>query len=69
MKDLKNLTYLGTTRFDGPLSHQLQLVEVPIISPAECRGDYGPGSLTDTMLCAGHIGQDTCQVGGFEIKL
>ncbi|OXA47617.1 trypsin-7 isoform X2 [Folsomia candida] len=51
----------GTTRFDGPLSHQLQLVEVPIISPAECRGDYGPGSLTDTMLCAGHIGQDTCQ--------
>lgn len=43
------------------LSDQLQVVDVPIISEADCKAVYGP-YLTDSMQCAGSEGRDACQV-------
>lgn len=43
--------------------YNLQCVNIPILSNAECEGSY-PGMITNTMLCAGYLegGKDACQV-------
>uniref|UniRef100_A0A8C3T4G6 Peptidase S1 domain-containing protein n=1 Tax=Chelydra serpentina TaxID=8475 RepID=A0A8C3T4G6_CHESE len=43
--------------------YNLQCVNIPILSNAECEGSY-PGMITSTMLCAGYLegGKDACQV-------
>lgn len=47
----------------GPAS-QLQAVQLPVISLAECRNAYDPESITERMICAGvkEGGRDACQV-------
>uniref|UniRef100_A0A8C3P654 Peptidase S1 domain-containing protein n=1 Tax=Chrysemys picta bellii TaxID=8478 RepID=A0A8C3P654_CHRPI len=42
--------------------YNLQCVNIPILSNAECEGSY-PGMITSTMLCAGYLegGKDACQ--------
>jgi hypothetical protein len=48
----------------GPPPIQLQKVEVPLVSEANCNdADSYNGDVTDAMLCAGHDqgGQDACQ--------
>ena len=41
---------------------QLRKVTVPIVDRAECDKDYGTGSITDNMFCAGfpNGGKDSC---------
>lgn len=48
----------------GPLSTILQVIQVPIISMADCRAVYGANFVTDRMFCAGFLGVggvDACQ--------
>ncbi|KAF2896658.1 hypothetical protein ILUMI_09518 [Ignelater luminosus] len=53
----------GTLREGGSLPDQLQAVNVPIVSQANCKSAYGSSSITDRMLCAGYSGggKDSCQ--------
>lgn len=53
----------GTTSSSGSTSNYLRKVAVPIVSNATCNSNYGIGSVTDRMLCAGHPqGRiDSCQ--------
>ncbi|XP_053370403.1 serine protease 27-like [Clarias gariepinus] len=46
-----------------PSPQTLQEVEVPIVSNSDCETDYGSGSITDNMICAGLTqgGKDSCQ--------
>uniref|UniRef100_A0A8C0J9I4 Peptidase S1 domain-containing protein n=1 Tax=Chelonoidis abingdonii TaxID=106734 RepID=A0A8C0J9I4_CHEAB len=43
--------------------YNLQCINIPILSNAECEGSY-PRMITSTMLCAGYLdgGKDACQV-------
>nr|XP_005289549.1 anionic trypsin-1-like [Chrysemys picta bellii] len=53
----------GNILSDGVFSpYNLQCVNIPILSNAECEGSY-PGMITSTMLCAGYLegGKDACQ--------
>lgn len=48
----------------GPSSDNLEEVDVPIVSTADCLNSYGAGEITERMICAGHIysgGKDACQ--------
>ncbi|XP_018580037.1 trypsin-3 [Anoplophora glabripennis] len=48
----------------GPAATVLQVVQVPIISQANCRIAYGENSITDRMFCAAVLGvggRDACQ--------
>ncbi|XP_014678771.1 PREDICTED: vitellin-degrading protease-like [Priapulus caudatus] len=47
----------------GYISNILQAVQVPVITNALCRKQYGSSSITDDMLCAGYPegGKDACQ--------
>lgn len=54
----------GTLSEGGSSATTLQVVEVPIISLANCRAAYGPDFVTERMLCAGLLGiggKDACQ--------
>ena len=53
----------GSISSSGPTSNYLRKVAVPIISNATCNSNYGYGSVTDQMLCAGRPqgGIDSCQ--------
>ncbi|XP_061397821.1 trypsin zeta-like [Musca vetustissima] len=54
----------GTTSSGGFSSDQLLAVDVPIVSNDRCDAAYGPGRITDSMLCAGVEGiggKDACQ--------
>ena len=43
-------------------TNELRQVTVPIVSQKECTTDYGTGTITDRMLCAGDVqgGKDSC---------
>lgn len=48
----------------GPSSQNLEEVQVPIISTADCTSSYGVGEITERMICAGYLttgGKDACQ--------
>ena len=53
----------GATREGGFGSDILMGVDVPIISNTKCNQQYGAGSITDAMICAGYDegGKDACQ--------
>lgn len=54
----------GALTEGGSSPNQLQVVDVPVVSQAECRAAYGTSSITDRMVCAGvpEGGKDACQV-------
>ena len=48
----------------GSSTDTCQYVRVPAITNAACNSDYGAGSITDSMICAGYPGvggKDACQ--------
>jgi len=53
----------GTTREGGALPADLMAVDVPIVDRAKCNSQYGSGSITNNMVCAGVDagGMDACQ--------
>jgi secreted trypsin-like serine protease len=53
----------GAVSSSGSTSNYLRKVAVPIVSNATCNGNYGWGSVTDRMMCAGRPqgGIDSCQ--------
>lgn len=62
------ITGWGTTTSGGVASNQLLAVDVPIVGNERCDDayavTYGPGRITDSMLCAGVEGvggKDACQ--------
>ncbi|XP_065366760.1 serine protease 53-like [Calliphora vicina] len=62
------ITGWGTTAAGGSLSNKLLEVQVPIVSNDRCdalyAAFYGPGRITDSMICAGIQGvggKDACQ--------
>ncbi|KAJ8006781.1 hypothetical protein DPEC_G00110780 [Dallia pectoralis] len=57
------VTGWGTTSFGGSISNSLQEVSVPVVGNRECNCDYGVGSITNNMICAGLSagGKDSCQ--------
>ncbi|XP_057716663.1 transmembrane protease serine 9-like [Corythoichthys intestinalis] len=46
-----------------PFPENLMEVEVPVVGNRQCNCDYGPGRITDSMICAGlrEGGKDSCQ--------
>ncbi|XP_023312709.1 mannan-binding lectin serine protease 2-like, partial [Anoplophora glabripennis] len=58
------ITGWGALSENGPSATTLQVVQVPIISQANCRAAYGQSAITDRMFCAGLLGvggRDACQ--------
>ncbi|KAJ8942826.1 hypothetical protein NQ318_022840 [Aromia moschata] len=58
------ITGWGTLRESGSAPSVLQVVQVPVVSQANCRSAYGSSSITDRMFCAGLLGvggKDACQ--------
>ncbi|KAI4459626.1 polyserase-related [Holotrichia oblita] len=58
------ITGWGATSEQGLGSNQLLMVEVPLVSSADCQIAYAPNyTITDRMLCAGYAegGKDSCQ--------
>ncbi len=53
----------GAIREGGPISNTLRKVQIPMVSTAACNIFYGPGSITNQMVCAGYTtgGKDSCQ--------
>jgi trypsin len=53
----------GTTSESGSLSANLLVVNIPVITRAQCNQQYGAGSITARMFCAGVPagGIDACQ--------
>jgi len=51
----------GTTASNGNTSPTLRQVQVPFVTTATCNQQYGAGSITARMLCAGRAGKDACQ--------
>ena len=51
----------GTLFAGGYTPNLMQEVTLDYIPNDSC-GDYPPGAITDTMLCAGSLRQDSCQV-------
>merc|ERR1712223_967798 len=54
----------GTLSSGGSSTNTCQYVRVPAITNAACNSDYGAGSITDSMICAGYPGvggKDACQ--------
>ncbi|EDV98091.1 trypsin zeta [Drosophila grimshawi] len=62
--DMSTISGWGTTQPGGDASDQLLAVDVPIVGNEQCDEDYGGGSITPGMLCAGlrgEGGKDACQ--------
>ena len=60
----KLVTVSGWGRLDdGDYPEELHSVDVPVISQDACKRAYGPGAITDSMICAGYEagGKDSCQ--------
>ena len=58
------MDHRGTLSSGGSsLPTNLQKVDVPIVSRATCRSNYGTSAITDNMFCAGLTagGKDSCQ--------
>lgn len=68
--DLADVSGWGTLTEGGSSSTRLQVVQVPLVSLAECRAAYGTSSVTDRMVCAGYPegGKDACQVNIYHIS-
>ncbi|XP_064844866.1 transmembrane protease serine 9-like isoform X2 [Oncorhynchus masou masou] len=57
------VTGWGTLSSGGSLPQALQEVDVPVVGNRQCNCNYGAGSITDNMICAGLSagGKDSCQ--------
>ncbi|KAJ8918129.1 hypothetical protein NQ315_011586 [Exocentrus adspersus] len=58
------ITGWGSLTEGGSAATTLQVVQVPVVSQANCRSAYGTSSITDRMFCAGVLGtggRDACQ--------
>uniref|UniRef100_A0A674AC25 Zgc:165423 n=1 Tax=Salmo trutta TaxID=8032 RepID=A0A674AC25_SALTR len=57
------VTGWGTLSSGGSLPQILQEVDVPVVGNRQCNCNYGVGSITDNMICAGLSagGKDSCQ--------
>ncbi|CAL8271509.1 unnamed protein product [Lota lota] len=57
------VTGWGTTTSGGSVANILQEVDVPIVGNRQCNCNYGEGSITNNMICAGLSagGKDSCQ--------
>ncbi|KAM9541485.1 transmembrane protease serine 9-like [Salvelinus alpinus] len=57
------VTGWGTLSFGGSVPQILQEVDVPVVGNRQCNCNYGVGSITDNMICAGLSagGKDSCQ--------
>lgn len=57
------VTGWGTTSESGSLSNALLGVTVQVVASSTCNSNYGSGSITSRMLCAGVTGggRDACQ--------
>ncbi|XP_029491150.1 transmembrane protease serine 9-like isoform X1 [Oncorhynchus nerka] len=57
------VTGWGTLSSGGSLPQVLQEVDVPVVGNRQCNCNYGAGSITDNMICAGLSagGKDSCQ--------
>ncbi|KAJ8006777.1 hypothetical protein DPEC_G00110740 [Dallia pectoralis] len=57
------VTGWGTTSSGGLLANSLQEVSVPVVGNRQCNCNYGVGSITNNMICAGLSagGKDSCQ--------
>uniref|UniRef100_A0A3Q1J8H0 Peptidase S1 domain-containing protein n=1 Tax=Anabas testudineus TaxID=64144 RepID=A0A3Q1J8H0_ANATE len=57
------VTGWGATASGASGSQNLMEVEVPVVGNRQCNCDYGVGSVTDNMMCAGLSagGKDSCQ--------
>lgn len=51
----------GTLEEDGFSPDQLQAVDVPFVTDANCKANYGIYVDVSTMFCAGEAGKDSCQ--------
>lgn len=51
----------GALQSGGSFPEDLQSVEVPFLSDANCRAAYGQDADTSSMFCAGVTGKDSCQ--------
>ena len=54
----------GATSEGGSGSYNLKSISLPILSNSECDNNYGSGSITSQMICAGYMyksGSDSCQ--------
>lgn len=62
------VTGYGFVKDGGPLSEQLQKVELPLINREKCNSLYH-GIITKYMICAGYDegGKDACQVGCYNL--
>ncbi|KAJ8932955.1 hypothetical protein NQ314_014334 [Rhamnusium bicolor] len=58
------ITGWGATSEGGSAATTLQVVQVPVVSIANCRSAYGSSAITDRMFCGGLLGtggRDACQ--------
>ena len=51
----------GTLAAGGSQPDELMEVEVQTMTNAACSSDYGPGQISDRMICAADGGKDACQ--------
>jgi len=58
---LSTVTGWGTLFAGGPQPTVLHGADVTTITNRECNGDYGQGSILDSMICAKESGKDACQ--------
>ena len=55
------VTGWGRLQYYGSSPDQLQEVTVSVLSNHECSEKYSTEEITDSMLCAGEVGKDSCQ--------
>ncbi|XP_062716762.1 uncharacterized protein LOC109402840 [Aedes albopictus] len=67
----------GLTTPGGSLPTNLRAVNIPVVSMATCRSQWGTARITNTMVCAGEPGRDACNgdsggplvAGGFQFGI
>ncbi|KXJ79753.1 hypothetical protein RP20_CCG028104 [Aedes albopictus] len=50
----------GLTTPGGSLPTMLRAVDIPVVTIATCRNQWGTARITDSMVCAGEPGRDSC---------